>query len=145
MTTRTRQPRQNWPPTMNGRKMAGWIAALFSYIATLWFVQALGGTGFQSYLIAGGVEFVLFMAKGLVFNDRRNDDFFGWVAIGIDTVLNAGGMWGYILKVDDTPSYKMIAITFNMEPQMAAVWALVLSLVLGYLLSWGPHRLLRDD
>lgn len=131
---------------MNGRKLAGWIAAGFSFIATLWFVQALGGTsGFGSWLFAAGLEFILFKAKGLVFNERRSDDGFGWIAVGIDTVLNAGGMWSYVLKIDDTPSYTMIAVTFNMQPQMATVWALVLALVLGFLLSWGPHRLLRDE
>lgn len=146
MATRTtRPPRRDYLPTMNGRKLAGWIAAGFSYLTTLWCVQALGGDGFQAWLIAGGLELFLFMTKGLIFNERRSDDMFGWIAVGVDTLLNAGGMWSYVLKIDDTPSYKMIAITFNMQPQMAAVWALVIALVLGYLLSWGPHRLLRDE
>jgi hypothetical protein len=147
MATRTRgRGPQDYLPRLNGRKLAGWIAAGFSYFTTVWCIQALmGSEGFKSYLIAGGVELFLFMTKGLIFNERRSDDAFGWIAVGIDTLLNAGGMWSYVLKIDDTPSYKMIAVTFNMEAQMAAVWALVLALILGYLLSWGPHRLLRDE
>lgn len=136
---------QEYMPRMNGRKVAGWIAAVFSYITTLWCVQALGGEGFMAYGIAFGLELFLFMAKGLVFNSRRQDDALGWIAIAVDTLLNAGGMWNYILRVDETPAYKMIAVAFDMQPQIAKVWALVLSLVLGYLLSYGPHRLLRDD
>jgi hypothetical protein len=146
MATRANsRPPRDYIPKMNGRKLAGYIAAGFSYFTTLWCVQALGGDGFQAWLIAAGLELFLFMTKGLIFNERRSDDLFGWIAVGIDTLLNAGGMWAYVMKIDDTPSYKMIAITFDMQPQMAAVWALVIALVLGYLLSWGPHRLLRDE
>lgn len=146
MTTRTNRRAQDYLPRMTGRKMAGYIAAGFSFVATLWFCQALsGGDGFGTWLFAAGLEFILFKAKGLIFNESRSDDGFGWVAVAIDTVLNAGGMWAYVLKIDDTPSYKMIAVTFDMQPQMAAVWALVLAVVLGFLLSWGPHRLLRDE
>lgn len=147
MATRTtRPPRRDYLPTMTGRKAAGWIAAGFSFLATLWFVQALAAsTGYGTWLFAAGLEFILFKAKGLIFNESRSDDGFGWIAVLIDTVLNGGGMWAYVLKIDDTPSYKMIAITFDMQPQMATVWALVLALILGFLLSWGPHRLLREE
>jgi hypothetical protein len=146
MTAQNRRKVADYAPTMNGRKVAGYIAAGFSYIATLWFVQALAGhAGWQTWLIAFGVELFLFKAKGLVFNDRKSDDAFGWIAVAIDTLLNAGGMWAYVLKIDETPAYKMLAVTFNMQPQIAMIWALVLSLVLGYLLSYGPHRLLRDE
>lgn len=156
----TRTATQTGLPAMNGRKVAGIIAALFSYITTLWCVQALvdpswhaplpaseaaQSTWWHAYLLAAGIEFVLFKVKGLVFNDKRHDDALGWVAVWIDTLLNAGGMWTYVLRIDDTPAYEMIAFTFNMEPQIANIWALVIALGLGYLLSYGPHRLLRDD
>jgi len=145
MATQNRRTIRDFAPTLSGRKVAGGIAAIFSYITTLWCVQALGGTDYQGYLIALALELFLFMAKGLVFNDRRGDDALGWVAVGVDTLLNAGGLWGYVLKIDQTPAYKMLAVAFDMEPRIAKIWALVLSLALGYLLSYGPHRLLRDD
>lgn len=145
MAAQTRRSVRDFAPTMNGRKVAGWIAAGFSFLTTLWCVQALGGTNWQAWAIALALELFLFMAKGLVFNERRGDDALGWIAVAIDTLLNAGGLWGYVLKIDQTPAYKMLAVAFDMEPEIAKVWALVLSLALGYLLSYGPHRLLRDE
>lgn len=145
MTTQNRRKVTDYAPTMTGRKLAGWIAQGFSFLATLWCVQGLGGTDWQAWAIAFGVELFLFKAKGLVFNDKRSDDAFGWIAVFIDTLLNAGGLWTYVLNVDKTPAYKMLAVAFDMQPQIGKIWALVLSLVLGYLLSYGPHRLLRDE
>jgi hypothetical protein len=74
---------------------------------------------------------------------KSNTDAFGWIAIGLDTLLNAGGIWPMVQVLDKAPSWIMLKESMGMDGDMGKLPALVVALVLGYLLSIAPHRLWR--
>lgn len=140
MTTRTKAT----PLTLNGRKIGAVCAQLGSFATTWLFIHALGVTGLTGLGIALIAEYLLLQAKGLVLNGDRRGDLLGWGAIIVDTFLNAGGMWPYILRFDQTPSWAMLVNALGLDGDMRKVPALVIALSLGAVLSVLPHRLWRE-
>ena len=65
----------------------------------------------------------------------------GIVAIGVDTALNAGGMWTYVLGLDKTDSYEMFVKSLSLSGDMRGLPALGIALALGFVLSVAPHKL----
>ena len=76
----------------------------------------------------------------------------GVIAIAVDTVLNAGGMWSVVLNMDKTESYKMFAGGLGSSPphppltempgaDMQMLPALGIALALGLGLALIPHKL----
>ena len=126
-------------PSISGRTIAGIIVQVFSFLATYGFVVAIGLESYLGFAVAVSVEVALFYGKKLIF-EHRNDSA-GWACIAIDTLLNAGGIYPYASKGSATPTWLMLSDALGLQPTMSKSAALVLALLLGFVLSFLPHRL----
>lgn len=132
------------PMQINPHKIAAVLAQLGSFATTYGCVIALGGKGQLGFWLAVGIEVLLAAGKSLVFDGKKsNTDAFGWIAILLDTLLNAGGIWPMVQVLDKAPSWIMLKESMGMDGDMGKLPALVVALILGYLLSVAPHRLWR--
>ena len=141
MTTRSNRE----PMTINPRRIAAAMAQIGSFATTYGCVIAMGGKGNVGFFIALGIEFLLMMGKTLVFDGKKNEaDFLGYVAILLDTLLNAGGIWPMVQTLDKAPSWIMLKESMGLVGEVGKIPALIVALVLGYLLAVAPHRLWRE-
>lgn len=129
------------PTRMDGRQIAGLIALAGSFATTWAFIAALDMPPLIGFGVALAVEVVLYYGKKLAF--ERGADSIGWVAVALDTLLNAGGLWPITKRFSATPTWIMLAESLGLEPQMSMLAALIIALVLGFILSALPHRLLK--
>ncbi len=147
MNTTMRSARHDGPrgPVINSYKLGAVLAQLGSFVTTYaFFVAVLTDAPYHMVLlIAIGTEALLGLGKSLLFNTARQDDAVGWSAIIFDTLLNAGGIWPYSMRIAATPTAVMLSQAFNLQGEMTNLPALVLSLVFGYLLAVLPWRLWR--
>jgi len=127
--------------TVSGRKIAAALTQVGSFITTWLFVQALGTTGVTGFVVALIAEFVLMAAKHNTLYGRG--DGIGLIAVAIDTLLNAGGLYPYMSRLDKTPTWTMLVTSFQLDGELRAVPALVLALLIGFLLSAAPTWLWR--
>lgn len=140
MTTRAARD----PMRINPHKIAAFLAQLGSFATTYGCIIALGGKGYTGFWIAVAVEFLLATAKSLVFDSKKSSaDALGWIAIAVDTFLNAGGIWPMVKVLDNAPTWIMLKESMGLEGDLGRLPALIVALVLGYLLSVAPHRLWR--
>jgi hypothetical protein len=138
-TRTTREPMQ-----INAHKVAAVLAQIGSFATTYGCILALGGSGKAGFFLAVGIEFGLAAGKSLVFDGKKSSaDAFGWIAIFVDTLLNAGGIWPGVLTLDKAPSWIMLKDSIGLAGDMGRFPALAVALVLGYLLSVAPHRFWR--
>jgi hypothetical protein len=128
-------------PQQTRRRVAAVVAALGGWFTTWLCVQALGGSGILGLAISVGIEWALFEFKRDVLSGDNPGSIGGIVAIGVDTILNAGGMWSVVLNLDNTDSYEMFAKSLQLGEKMNMIPALVIALVLGFFLAIGPHLL----
>lgn len=63
--------------------------------------------------------------------------------LGIDTFINAGGAFPYVLRMSATPTVQMVSTALDIAPQVSPIAALALSLVLGFLLAAAPEAVWR--
>jgi len=129
------------PIRMDGRRIAGLIAQAGSFATTWAFIAALDMPPLIGFGVALGIEIVLYYGKKLAF--EQGADSIGWVAVALDTLLNAGGLWPITKRFSATPTWIMLAEALGLQAQMSSVAALIIALVLGFILSALPHRLLR--
>ena len=61
----------------------------------------------------------------------------------LDTLVNAGGIFPFALRMSGTPTAAMVSQTFNMAPQMSNVAAFGVAFVLGFLLAAAPEAVWR--
>lgn len=61
----------------------------------------------------------------------------------IDTLVNAGGIFPFALRMSATPTAQMISTTFNLSPQMTPPAAFAVSLLFGFLLAAAPEAVWR--
>jgi hypothetical protein len=140
MTTRTHKE----PMQMNPHKIAAALAQLGSFATTYGCILALGGKGYFGFFVAVGIEFFLAAGKSLVFDGKKSGaDAFGWIAIFLDTLLNAGGIWPGVQTLDKAPTWIMLKQGMGLNGDLSSLPALIVALVLGYLLSVAPHRFWR--
>jgi hypothetical protein len=145
MQNRVRTAHPGGGPTLNPYKIGAVLAQLGSFLTTYAFFAAvlIGAPPLLTFGIAVGVEFLLTLGKGLLFNTARHDDAVGWAAILFDTLLNGGGLWPYAARLAATPTAIMFTEALHLDGQMGSVPALVLALVFGFWLAVSPHRLWR--
>lgn len=132
----------NSPTTLTGRKIAGLVAQLGSFATTWACINAIGLPSLPGFGIAVVVEVVLFYAKKMAFENGRES--VGWCAVLLDTLLNAGGIWPFSKNLSATPTWVMLAEALSLKGQMGPIAALIIALVLGFILSILPHRLLDE-
>ena len=132
-------------PVLNPYKIGAILAQAGSFLTTFAFFNAvlIGADALLIFGIAAGVEFLLTLGKGLLFNTTRHDDAVGWSAILFDTLLNAGGLWPYTARLTATPTAVMLTEALHLQGQMGSIPALILALVFGFWLAVSPHRLWR--
>lgn len=141
MSARTTTPGGRGAITINGRKIAAALTQIGSFVTTYLFVLALGIDGPIGFLVALGVEFMLMAAKHNSLLGRG--DSIGITAIVVDTLLNAGGLWPYMLRLDKTPTWGMMATSLHLESEVRLLPALGFALLFGFLLSAAPSWLWR--
>lgn len=61
----------------------------------------------------------------------------------LDTLVNAGGIFPFALRMSATPTAAMVSQTFSLSPQMSPVAAFVVALILGFLLAAAPEAVWR--
>lgn len=140
-TSRTKSPKRQ---PLTRRKLAAIAAQLASLYTTWLLVASLGGDELVGVGIALLLEWLLFEGKRAVLGGERGAAM-GWVCIGVDGLINAGGLWNVVLKLDSTESYKMLAQALGLGGEMRLVPALLIALALGVWLSLAPHDLWRDE
>jgi hypothetical protein len=138
MTTQT-QPQKMM--RLDGRKVAAAIAQIGSFTTTWLFIGAIGMDGWKCFGISLAVEVILTIAKGSILSGKS--DILGGAAILIDTLLNAGGLWPYVQRIDHTPTWKMFTESVGLDGTLRQLPALGFALVIGLLLSASPHLLWR--
>lgn len=140
MTTRKKQAATG----LNTYKIAAAIAQVLSFGATYLLAAAIFGQGLNAFGAALAFEFVLMKGKQLVFSGDNPSDPTGWSCIIADTVINGAGMFAGVLQFDQTEVWTMLQQSLELKGEMGGIPALVISLVLGFVLSIAPHSLWRD-
>lgn len=132
--------------TAQPKKIAAFIAQLGSFTTTYLFIDALGINGAAGFIVAISVEFLLLMGKNNILSEASDSgsDTLGLASIIIDTLLNAGGIWPFVKRLNSTASWIMIAEVAGLKPDLRLFPALIVALVLGFLLAIAPHRFWRD-
>ena len=130
-------------PPLTRRKVAAIVAQLASCYTTWLAVESLGGAGLAGLTIALVIEWLLFEGKRSVLVGAGG--MVGLTCWAIDALLNAGGLWSIVLKLDNTESYKMLASALSLGEDMRLIPALLIALALGAWLSIAPHDLWRDE
>lgn len=124
------------PPPQTGQRAAAVIAGAGSFATTLLFVWAIGVDFWWGIGVAVLIEFVLMQLK-------RVGGPAAWTAHGIDTLLNGGGLFPYVLQLDKTPTWAMLVTGLGLEGGLRNLPALVLALAVGLGLSIAPLALWR--
>lgn len=127
---------------IDGQKVAAGLVQIGSYVTTWLFIRAIGFAGIEGFAIALIVEFVLIAGKFNFLHGRGNG--VGAIAILIDSLLNAGGIFPYVQKFDNTPTWIMLQSALHLEGKMSNISALIIALLFGFLLSALPSWLWRN-
>ena len=131
---------------LSRRRIAAILAQLGSWWTTWLFCTALGGetaNGFVVFGISVALEWVLFEGKRAMLEGKK--DALGWVSFVSDALLNAGGLWAFVLALDATETYQMLAAGLNLGDEMRLLPALAIALALGAWLSLAPHQLWKEE
>lgn len=144
MAVRTSRTKSATRKPLTRRKLAAIAAQLASLYTTWLFITSLGGSDLLGIGLAILVEWLLFEGKRAVLGGERGAAM-GWLCIGVDALLNAGGLWKVVLQLDSTESYKMLAQSLGLGGEMRLLPALLIALGLGVWLSLAPHDLWRDE
>jgi hypothetical protein len=71
---------------------------------------------------------------------RGRPSLVGALALLLDTLLNAGGVFPYALLLGDTPPVRMFATALGTPAQIGPVGAMIVSLVLGFAIAAAPEE-----
>jgi hypothetical protein len=137
------------PFNVNPYKIGAAIAQTLSFLTTLAFVRVLlkDMQPLSVFVIAVALEGVLSLMKNALFRSRRNSGAVGVAAFFFDGVLNAGGLFPLMQRINDTPTGKMFTAWLDLQAGANDTAAVVLALIFGGLLSAAPWFLWRagDD
>lgn len=131
-------------PLITRRRVAAIAAQLMGFGTTWAFIAGLGLADLVGFGVAVVVEWLLFEFKRTVLNGEGKDKALGVAAILVDSLLNAGGMWVWVLNIDGTEAYKMLAQALALGESMRLVPALLICLALGFALAVAPHQLWKE-
>lgn len=65
------------------------------------------------------------------------------VAVAIDTLANAGGIFPFAENVGATPPAQMFIQAFHLDPNISPFVAIAFALLVGYLIAAGPEAIWR--
>lgn len=129
---------------INTYKIAAAIAQVLSFGATYLLAAAIFGQGLSAFGVALAFEFLLMKGKQLIYSGDNPSDPTGWTCIIADTVINGAGMFAGVLQFDQTEVWTMLQTSLELKGDMGGIPALIISLLLGFVLSIAPHSLWRD-
>jgi hypothetical protein len=79
-----------------------------------------------------------------VFSKNRSKEslsLFSIAAIAADTLINAAGLWFFIMNIPNTDLWKMLASTTYTQPTMSPLVAFIIACGFGIWLAAGPEEL----
>jgi hypothetical protein len=65
------------------------------------------------------------------------------VAVVIDALANAGGIFPFTERIGGTPPAQMFIQAFHLNPNISPIVAVLFALLLGYILAAGPEAIWR--
>lgn len=137
--------------------MSAIIAHAMSYLTTLWCVQWVAAdldlvtAGIAAYAL----EFLLFGMKSALWNAGKGDDGVGYAGVGIDALINAGGLLpradvfltfppiAAVLALVGVRVGELVPFTTLPDGSPLTLAGLIAAFLGGILLSAAPHRLWR--
>lgn len=144
MAVRKARAAEEIPVEVSRRRMVAIAAQAASWWTTYLLIVQLGGSGLGGFALSLVLEWALVECKRRVFAGERAADTLGWAAILADTLINAGGLWVYVQRLDGTEAWKMLVQALQLGQELQQVPALVIALAIGFLLSYAPHRLWKE-
>ena len=110
------------------------IVLLFGATPPPWYVPLLTALAVQAGLTATERHF---------FNGNRNE--IGIIALVIDVLFNAGGLYTPMSRIGMTPPGRMLADVFGASAEVGKLSALALAIGIGYALARAPEFLWDAD
>ena len=125
-------------------KIASVIVWFGAVIATAQFLDPIldrRGLGGQVVLWAVVLQFVLTIIESEFWAGQRGQ--VSSAAVGVDTLINAAGLYPFVGGLSLTNVWAMIADATNASSDLSTVAVVVISLFLGYILAATPERVWR--
>lgn len=120
---------------LRGNHIAAIFVQLGSFLTTLAFILSIGVDGWLGWGLSIVIEFVLFEMK------RHEKAGVRWAANMADTLLNGGGLYFLVQNIDNTDVWKMLSEGMGLGAELGHLPALIISLVIGLILSGAPRLL----
>ena len=138
---RVEAPRPLTSPSINQP-----VAAILWVLAcvTTWQLVAAVTPGMRWYVQVGmgvALQAIFTALERPVLRGRPNK--VSSAVLSIDTLVNAGGIFPFALRMSATPTAVMVSTTFGLSPQMTPPAAFAVSVVLGFLLAAAPEAVWR--
>jgi hypothetical protein len=133
----TQGPRLSWYKAV---AVALWLAGAWT---TYLLIARLGGpqpvwTAAAAALV---VQAFLTALESPVWRGRATP--VNWVAVALDTLANAGGIYPFMVNIGATPPAQMFITAFGLDGTISGPVAIAFSLVGGYMLAAGPESIWR--
>jgi hypothetical protein len=132
-------PRRPVPSPTKIAAVLAWLGAVYTTYAAVTSLQA-GTPWFVALATAAVLQFILTAAERPILHGRP--DLFTGVVLAFDAVVNAGGVYPMLRNVGRTPSAQMVA-DIGVAPDVGALPAILLSLVVGLIIAAAPEALWR--
>ena len=123
-----------------GNRIAAGVAWLVGLTATyLGLAALLTNAPWWLPLVAALVtQAMLTWAERAIWRGRPS--LVGALALLMDTLLNAGGVFPYALLLGNTPPVQMFATVMGVPSQIGPVGAMIVSMVLGFAIAAAPEE-----
>lgn len=76
---------------------------------------------------------------------RGQFDILGVTALIVDALLNAGGVYAFVQRIDETATWYALSTGFGLSGELSNAVAIIISMILGVLLAGTPEYLWRRD
>jgi hypothetical protein len=129
--------------TIANRAVAGvvWCAGVF----TTWQFCAALAPNASAYAVVGvavalqaactALESPIWRGKGGIIN---------YAALLADVISNIGGLFVFLMNLDQTASYDAMRQAFSLQGEMSPLSALIIAIILGILMAASPENLWRE-
>jgi hypothetical protein len=123
--------------------IAAWAVAVWT---TESFFRVLAGGGAfrgETFLAAILGQAIFTWAESPVWRGRGK--WWGFTMLGIDSITNVGGLFVYILRLDQTDSWRAFNTGLGLTGGINPLAALIVSVVIGILLAAAPEYLWKGE
>jgi hypothetical protein len=140
MTTQAATVGSGRTRTLNLARLASlavWLGACW----TTW--QGLLGigvpAGFEGWVAAMIVQIAFTAVERNIWRGRYN--VLAVLVLGIDALINAGGLWRWLARVDQTPAWLMLRDALGAPETLDSVSKVLIALVVGVVLAYLPEAI----